>query len=283
MGTPGVALVGFMTEPFAVSYLAQRCVPADPAPLALSACWQQARAQRGGPTPSAGRPEILPLPPRHAGYLAEVATLPRFAETFAPGGWDFRLVEIDPLIATQFEIELPRASALCAGLRGIPTEDELLRICLPTRLETIPFETHPHHKALLIRARSVNLEVHASGMVAQDPSRGLYLAGVAFGPSLPLVQVGRFQGRCYLIDGYHRAFALRQVGVTHLPCVFVEATDYGRLGARGGYESFERDLLESADPPTCAHLTPGRAYPVVLHELRRIIHVTWSQYILPVD
>jgi hypothetical protein len=120
-------------------------------------------------------------------------------------------------------------------------------------------------------------------MVSQDPGRGLYLAGAAFGPSLPLVQVGRFRGRCYLIDGYHRAFALRQAGATHMPCVFVEATDYGRLGARGGYESFERDLLESADPPTCAHLAPERAYPVVLRELRRVIHVTWSQYILPAD
>jgi hypothetical protein len=283
MGTPGVALVGFMAEPFAVSYLAQRCVPADPAPPALSARWREARARRGGATPNAGRPEILPVPPRHAGHLGQVAALPRFAETFGTGGWAFRLVEIDPLIATQFEVELPRAESLCAGLRGALTEDDLLRICLPPRLEAIPFDTHPQPQALLIRSRGLNLQVQASGMVAQDPSRGVYLAGVAFGPSLPLVQVGRFEGRCYVIDGHHRAFALRRAGATHLPCVFVEATDYGRLGAPGGYESFEREVLESADPPTCAHLAPGRAYPVVLRELRRVIHVTWSQYIVPAD
>ena len=91
-------------------------------------------------------------------------------------------------------------------------------------------------------------------MLHQDPGRGLFLAGAAFGPSLPLVQVGRFQGRCYLIDGYHRAFALRQAGVTHLPCLFRDVTDYAGLGATGEYESFERELLLSADPPTCAHL-----------------------------
>jgi hypothetical protein len=272
-----------MSEPFAVSYLAQRCLPADPAPAALSARWQEARAQLGGRTSNAGRPEILPMPARHASHLREVAALPRFAETFPPGGWDFRLVEIDPLIATQFEVELPRAQSLCAALRGVPTEDELLGICLPPHLEAIPFEAHPRPHALLIRSRSVNLEIHASGMVTQDPGRGLYFAGAAFGPSLPLVQVGRFQGRCYLIDGYHRAFALRQAGATHLPCVFVEVTDYARLGALGGYESFERELLESDNPPTCAHLTPERACPVVLRELRRVIHVTWSQYIVPVD
>jgi hypothetical protein len=68
-----------------------------------------------------------------------------------------------------------------------------------------------------------------------------------------------------------------------MPCVFVEVMDYGRLGAQGGYESFERGLLESDDPPTCTHLTPERACPVVLRELRRVIHVTWSQYIVPVD
>jgi hypothetical protein len=283
MSTPGVALIGFMTEPFAVSYLAQRCVPGDPAPAALSARWQEAKARRGGPTPNAGRPEILPIPPRHAGHLQEVAALPRFAETFGPAGWGFRLIEIDRLIATQFEVELPRAEQLCVGLRGAPTEDDLVRICLPKQLEAIPFDTHPQPQALLIRSRSLNLEVLASGLVAQDQSRGLYLAGAAFGPSLPLVQVGRFQERCYLIDGYHRAFALRQAGATHLPCVFVEVTDYSRLGARGGYESFEREVLESADPPTFAHFATERAYPVTLRELRRVIHVTWSQYIVPTN
>jgi hypothetical protein len=283
MGTPGVALVGFMTETFAVSYLAQRCIPANPAPAALSACWQEARQRRGGPTPNAGRPEILSISPRHAGHLKEVAALPRFAEMFGTSGWDFRLVEMDPLIATQFEIDLPRAADLCAGLRGTPTEDHLLQICLPSRLPPTPFDVHPQPQSLLIRSRSMNLEILASGLVAQDQGRGMFLAGAAFGPSLPLVQVGRFQGRCYLIDGYHRAFSLRQAGATHVPCVFVEVADYARLGAKGGYESFERDVLESADPPTCAHLTPARAYPVVLHELRRILHITWSQYVIPVD
>jgi hypothetical protein len=283
MGTPGVALVGFMAEPFAVSYLAQRCVPADPAPAALSARWREARARRGGPTPNAGRPQILPIPSRHAGHLQAVAAMPRFAETFGPGGWDFRLVEIDPLIATQFEVELQRAENLCAGLHGPPTEDDLLRIGLPPRLEVIPFEAHPQPNALLIRSRGMNLEIHASGMVSQDPGRGLYLAGAAFGPSLPLVQVGRFQGRCYVINGHHRVLALRQAGATFVPCVFLEVSDFARLGARGGYESFERDVLESGDPPTCAHFAPERACPVVLRELRRVIHITWSQYILPVD
>jgi hypothetical protein len=283
MGTPGVALVGFMTEPFAVSYLSGRCVPPDPAPAALSARWREAKARRGGPTPNAGRPDILPIPPRHAGHLREVAALPRFAETFGPSGWEFRLVQIDPLIATQFEVELSRAESLRAGLRGAPTEDDLLRIGLPTRLETIPFDAHPAPQALLIRARSMNLEIHASGMVSQDPGRGLFLAGAAFGPSLSLVQVGRFQGRCYVLNGHHRILALRQAGATHVPCVFVEASDYNRLGARGGFESFERDVLESADPPTCAHLAPERAYPVALRELRRYIHISWSQYVVPVD
>ena len=283
MGTPGVALVGFMAESFAVSYLAQRCVPADPAPAALRARWQEARARLGGPTPNAGRPEIVPIPTQHAGHLREVTALPRFAETFGPGGWDFRLVEIDPLIATQFEVELPRAEALCAGLRGVPTMEALLQICLPPRLDAIPFDAHPQPHALLIRSRSLNLEVHASGMLHQDPGRGLFLAGAAFGPSLPLVQVGRFQGRCYLIDGYHRAFALRQAGATHMPCLFRDVTDYAGLGATGGYESFERELLLSADPPTCAHFAPSRACAVVLRALWRVIHVTWSQYIVPAD
>jgi hypothetical protein len=168
-------------------------------------------------------------------------------------------------------------------LRGIPTEEELMGICLPPRLEAIPFDTHPQANALLIRSRGLNLEVQSTGLVAQDTSRGLYLAGATFGPSLPLVQVGRFEGRCYVIDGYHRAFALRRAGATHMPCVFVEATAWAQLGARGGYESFEREMLEAADPPTCAHLAAERAYPVMLRELRRIIHVTWSQYIVPAD
>lgn len=39
-------------------------------------------------------------------------------------------------------------------------------------------------------------------------------------------------------------------------------------------------LLQSDNPPTVAHFTQGRAYPVRLRLKSRVVHVSWSEWVV---
>jgi hypothetical protein len=97
----------------------QRRVPADPMPEALRTCREEARERVGSPLPNAGKPETAPIPAGHAEYLKRVAAMPRFAESFGGSPWGFRLVEIDPLIAFQFQVETARSAAMLGQLNVV--------------------------------------------------------------------------------------------------------------------------------------------------------------------
>ena len=109
------------------------------------------------------------------------------------------------------------------------------------------------------------------------------MTGVFCAISSNLAQVVRCNDRTYLKNGVHRAYALRSAGATHMPCLYLETSDWSAVGAVGGSSTFDRDLLESANPPTCAHFSQGRAMNVTLRTMTRIVEVTWSDRIVSDD
>jgi hypothetical protein len=100
--------------------------------------------------------------------------------------------------------------------------------------------------------------------------------GIVVGAAAPQVQVVRCKGRCYLRNGFHRAFGMCRRGVTHIPALFRESDDYVYLGIRGDGGTFGRALMESANPPTVGHFTQGRATLVNLRKTSRIVQVNWD-------
>jgi len=154
---------------------------------------------------------------------------------------------------------------------------EELRVCLPHDVEAIPFQVHQQANSVAFVAKSANLRLFGAGLFGSNPLNQS-VAGILFGASSPLIQVARFDGRCYLRNGFHRSFGLRKAGATHVPCLLLESNDYAQIGARGGGATFERTILESDNPPTCGHLAQDRAHPVRLKRVTKMIQVTWSDY-----
>jgi len=229
--------------------------------------------------PHAGRPEVIDVPAEHIQHLNGVATLnPRYAATVA-GMTDatFKLVELAPLIAYQFHVATDRTDELCAPLSHPPRVAELLPVCLPQDLEIAPSQLATLPSSLCFKTSSLNLRIMGAGQLGIDAAQH-FIAGIAFGPSSNLVQVIRFEGRCYLRNGFHRAFGLARAGATHIPCIFMEAANFEQVGVLGAMQTFGRELLESDDPPTVGHLTADRAYPVSLRTITRVITVSWSEY-----
>jgi len=267
-----------MEEQAALDYLRLRCMLPDLSQRELATLWCDARFRLGSAMPGAGRPDIQEIPSQHAAYLEGVRGNPRYTASLVGPNASFKLVEIDPLLSYQFHIAPAWSVSLAAPLTDPSALAELLLLCLPHSLEDPPgYQVAALPNGFCIRTTTGNVRVLGAGQLGTDAAQQ-HFAGIAYGPPSNLVQVARFDGRYYLRNGYHRAYGLRKAGATHVPCVLVEATDYAQLGFMGGALTFERDLLESPNPPTLGHFTQDRAFPLQLRTMTRIITVTWSEY-----
>lgn len=280
MPVPGLALVGFMNEQTARSFLVDSCAPPDASDAALLQCWNDAKAKIGASFARPGQPSRHPIPVGHEAYLDGVKLNPRFDLTVLNVRWEFKLVEIEPLLAFQFHVETDKAAAICANVSNPPTLEEMLKICLPHNVQDSPLQVLPLANGLLILSPDPNV-VPLGGATNVDTTTQMRLAGAVVGENSPLVHVIHCNGRYYLSNGYHRAYGLSKAGATHMPCIVIHTDDYGRVGAVGGGGTFDRALLESPSPPTIAHFKYDRAYPVSLRTRTRFIQVTWSTYVMP--
>lgn len=293
MATDGLSLVGFFPDQqHAINHLRLDCVAPNPSDAALIAVWQAAQARIGAPfnqTPSAP----LPMPATSQAHMQALLAQPwltdRLTElntaqaSIGSPPATFQYVYIDSLLAYQFVVDTDRSNHHCNALSNPPTDAELLNLCLPI---VQPHEDYfmppvtPFSTSAIIKLRNHNLQMHRWGVF--DGLHGEKVAGVSYYVGLPFVHVTRFNGQCYLHNGYHRTYGARMAGATHLPCIFRDVSNAQAAGILN-YENgtFPEALLTSPNPPTVAHFTQNRAQAVRLREKSRVIHVTWHQYSVP--
>lgn len=280
MPVTALALFGFLEQVPAASWLRGVCVLPGQSDSEVLALWQTAKGALGVPTGNAGFPEILPLPPEGVGYVTTLTTQQWVAERLhgipAPKGIDFCLVEIDPLLAYQVHVDQDRSRAHGHGVPAAPTLDQLLSVCLPMAQPSEALRVDQAPGSMMISSKSLNFRTLWQGF-AQTGFLGIHV-----GVSLPFAHVVRFNGRCYLHNGFHRAVALRGLGATHIPCIFrdVDTPQDAGIGAPG---AFSQQLLESADPPTLFHFTSGRATEVQMKRFHRVLHISWAEYGTTID
>jgi|SRR5271155_245677 len=293
MSTAGLSLVGFMTDqPQAFQHLRVQCVPADPSDAALAAAWNAAKAKLGAALPNAGAPNIQAIAAADAPYINQLVQQPWVQEAFRLFKYaaaDFKLIEIDPLLAFQFIVDSPRSNFHCGGLKN-PTVADLLPICLP---QTQPkpqdigpaIDASPNHKdippqSVTIKVRNLSMQrMHGGIFTLNQNGYESWVVGMQIHVTLPFVHVVRFNGRCYLHNGFHRSYGARMAGATHIPCLFRDVATPEEVGIIEG-QTFSVPILESANPPTIGHFTQGRAYDVELRALSRVMHVSWSQSVM---
>jgi hypothetical protein len=277
MPTPGLSLVGFMQQAQALNHLLHHCVPANPDPVALNAEWVAATAKLGAPIPNAGHPDIKPIPPAHDAHIQQLTTAQWFAPAFAGPlqGNEFKLVELDPLLAYQFTVNDGRSQHHCGALNQPPTMTQLVELCLPVQPAVESFQTFGSPGAMILKAKSLNLQNFGGGIF------NAAFMGIQFGVSLPFMHVVRHNNRCYLHNGFHRAVGIRKMGATHAPCIVRDVPNHEAVGIKGDGSTFDATLLESNNPPTVSHFTQGRAWDVQLRNVARFLHVSWAEYVLP--
>ena len=278
MPAPGLSLAGFMDQQQAIHHLRDFCIGDDSDDAALTAQWREAAARLGPPVTNAGLPEVLPIPDAYQDHIAQVSRIPKVASMLsATTGLGFAMVEIDPLLAFQFSVSNPASTQVCGNLSSPPTMEELLNVCLPLTQPTEKSRMVRGAQSILFKSPSLNVRVESAGIL------GPGVIGVKFGIDLALVRVVRHNGKTYLRNGFHRAVGLRFAGATHMPCLFRDAMDIETVGMRTDGTTFGPAMMRSQNPPTVGHFTSGRAYPVTLRSMSKVILVSWAEYAVAED
>lgn len=275
MPTPGLTLLGFMSQDQAINYLRYACQVEDASDEALVAEWNAARAAISAGPENAGNPLIRDIPTDQLGHIESIKTGPWQASI--SGDWDFKMVEISQLIAFQFSILTEKTNGHCADFTNPPSISQLLDVCLPLVPESENLSVSHLPQSIMLRGKNLNLRTVQSGMLGPN------ILGVNFGFSVPFVHVVRLNGRCYLHNGFHRVFGAALAGAREVPCVFRDVLDAEAAGIRSDQTTFGLDLLESENPPTMHHFITDQAHPVQLKVMSRVINVSWSDYVVPDD
>jgi hypothetical protein len=275
MPTQGSALIGFMDHDRALKFLKESCCPVDDSDLALEVIWENARKSINAPTINAGFPEIKDIPSSDQAYIDALKS-GIWEQVFKNNpDWHVRLIEIKPLLAYQFQVDITRTNHHCAHLGTPPTVAELLPLALPMAQVPEHLSVGMQAQSIVLKSRSLNIQAQVQGMLNENT------LGMQFGVSLPFVHVVRLNGKCYLHNGYHRAYGAMTAGATHIPAVFRDVNDAAEAGIKEDGGTFDINILDSAHPPTIANFLENGSAKVSLRAMTRILHVSWAEYAIP--
>jgi len=199
----------------------------------------------------ADSPQIAPLADRLASLVGEVLKDPIFQRSFTIVPATVGIVELDRLVVFQKLINLNYIRQIQQQLGSTPSDEAVFKVCLP-------FD-HPRpaveggriaNNAYMFISPSTDLRFLEPTLLRLDqiidyspqgPVAGVIALVIGFGSNfLNAIYV---ENRLILNNGSHRAFALRQMGVTHVPCVVQHVSRREELAVIAA-----GDVAQNADP-----------------------------------
>ncbi|MBI4754131.1 MAG: hypothetical protein HY778_01620 [Betaproteobacteria bacterium] len=203
--------------------------------------------------------EARPLPPGMAPLVERLMADPYFRQAYAPIPVAFGMVELDRLAVYQHHVTVDHVEQLRLRLGEQPDDETLFRLCLPFDHPMPPVRVgRAGSRRYVFHSPSIDLRYLGSVLLDADqvvrytpegPAAGIVGLVVGFGSNF--LNVVRHGTRMVLNNGYHRAYALRAIGVTHVPCIIQVASRFDELELAGGSEIAEdpRFYYEAPRPP----------------------------------
>lgn len=197
-------------------------------------------------------PELLPL-------ADNLKRLPQFRRAFDTVQTGFGMVDLDCLIVRQKHVTWTFVESLMRRIGPHPDREALFHTCLPVEgfkpsVQVCRIGSHRYS----FRSDSTDLRHHETTILApsQVPGYTSYgalaaVVGVVVGFGYPFLSAVRVGNRMLLDNGYHRACALRALGLTHAPCIVQSVSRIDELDLAVGARVVEDAELyfESARPP----------------------------------
>jgi hypothetical protein len=186
----------------------------------------------------ADNPKIQDIPRSQNALAQAVFADPIFQRAFqiVPAG--LGIVELDRLVVFQKYINLNYVKTLQNTLGKNPTDDAVFRYCLPVDHPAPPVRMLQMAQNSYTFISSSNDFRFLEGRlfrpqdIANAPAHVVSaMLGLSVGYGANFVTVASVENRLILMNGSHRAFALRDMGITHAPCVIQRASRREELEA----------------------------------------------------
>ena len=202
-----------------------------------AALWYEELAEREAGV--ADHLDCKPLDPALAPLADEILASDRFQRTFDHLPARLEMVELAHLVVCQNHVTRSFVDRLKERLGPDPDPIALFRFCLPTQDSHAPVQVRElGSKRYEFRSDSTDFRFHEP-VLLRSQQLGDYASFGSVAAALGLV-VGYSSnflnavcdddsGRLLLHNGYHRACALLELGVTHVPCVVQTVTSRDEL------------------------------------------------------
>jgi hypothetical protein len=207
----------------------------------------------------ADNPPVQPVPRALEPLVAHVHSDPIFRRSFALVPAEVGVVELDRLVVRHRTLNLAHVRRVQERLGPAPDAEAVFRLCMPF---DHPAEEHRVGRApgggFVFTAASNNFRFLEAvllrpGQVADfapvGPVAGVVGLFVGFGSNY--LNALASDGRLVLNNGHHRACALRERGLSHVPCVIQRLTRREELNvvAAGHLRSNPDAYLKVSRPP----------------------------------
>ena len=269
-----------------ISFVKKSSDGAAPVETVLAQDWRRAndhlRTLEASEAGWADSPPINPLPPELQPYADRLTGDPAFGQTHGFVPMEIALVELDRLVVFQKQINLTQVEHVRRELGPAPGPELIAQIALGLSRYSPPVRLIQSHDVFTFTCdsrdfRFLEPRVLQAGEFPATfrgvPSRCVALA-VGFSPNcLGAIQA---EGRLILFNGSHRAYALRELGITHVPCVIQKTSRPEEIELIGHKEiTLRSDLyLKNPRPPVLKDYFDEKLRRIVpVARTRRLIRI----------
>ncbi len=279
-------LLGWMTEQEGIQALLGRPPMLGEDVTAQRMTWQAARnAVQARPVYVSG-PVLVDRGDRT--QFDEIAHHPHVAAHFSGLIWRPEWVDLGEVLSFQKGIGLDGADE-----RIGPADRDaaaLLNLCIPNEPPApsqAAISPDPDGKGFTISSLNPNLRIvgaqvsdaDVSPAIGLPPTKMKAFTLLAF-TGLSYLQVVRYRDRCFVRDGYHRATGLLRRGVRVVPCIFIEARNFGEVGCPPG--SLTDEIMYGERPPRLVDFwDDATAREVQQIAFRKVLRVRGDESLVP--
>jgi len=235
----------------------------------------------------ADNPPTQQIPAELQPLAAQVLDHPFFRRSFQFVPTDLLMVDLDRLVVFQKFINLGFVGNLRASFGATPTPEEVFRLAMSMDRGWQPVtvgQTAPNSFSFVAPSkdfRFLEATLLRPDQVSDYPASGPTAAilGLAVGHGSNLLNAFHVDGRLVRNNGSHRAYALRDMGVSQAPCVVQHITRRDELDLIGSQDlQLNPDrYLKSARPPVLKDYFDERLRKVVqVPRKNRLLRVSFT-------
>lgn len=179
----------------------------------------------------ADEPILQPVPSTMEAFVPQVLADPIFRRSFATVPVGIGYVELDRVVAYQHSVNLAHVARIKEQLGPQPTPDAVFRVCLPYDHPPVDYRVGRIKDGFVFVSESNDLRFLEPVLLESrnlteynplGPIAGAVSLVVGYGSNyLNMIYT---ENRLVLNNGNHRAYALRDLGITHVPCVVQKVT-----------------------------------------------------------